>query len=156
MTVTCRPALPNDELFLRSLIKGTVSAELGAEFWPESLRTHLLAIQYDSRRQSIGTAFPRAADQIVLADGESIGWFVVDESAGEIRMVELMLVPAWRGRGAGTILIRQVLARGCVAGKPVRLSVVPSNAGAIRLYQRLGFQSTGGDESRLHMQAGSA
>ena len=156
MTVTCRPALPADEPFLRSLIVETVSVELGAEFWPEALRDHLLAVQYDSRRQSIGIAFPRAADQIVLADGASIGWFVADESVAEIRMVELMLVPAWRGRGAGTALIRQVLARGYAAGKPVRLSVVTSNTGAIRLYKRLGFQSNGGDESRLHMQAGSA
>ena len=50
--------------------------------------------------------------------------------------------PELQGKGLGTALIQAVLEQGASRALPVTLSVVPANAWAQRLYERLGFQVT--------------
>ncbi|MBC8871306.1 MAG: GNAT family N-acetyltransferase [Planctomycetes bacterium] len=51
------------------------------------------------------------------------------------------IVPEHRGRGLGTLLLRKSLEGFCEAGlKRVSLEVTAKNAGARRLYRRLGFR----------------
>ena len=57
----------------------------------------------------------------------------------EIRMVDVALLPEFRGAGVGTALTRELLEEGAKKGKPVRLRVWRENP-ALRLYQRLGFK----------------
>jgi ribosomal protein S18 acetylase RimI-like enzyme len=141
-----------DEPFLRGLVVETVAAELGASAWPEPMRTHLLGLQYTSRRQSHRLNFPGADSQIIQFNGADVGWVVVNTSPDEVRLVEIMIVPELRSRGIGTAVIREILAAGGDAGKPVRLSVNPMNRAAIRLYERLGFRHTGADETQQFME----
>lgn len=65
---------------------------------------------------------------------------VVDrQGVGGIQNVGV--VPAWRGRGLGTALIRQALCGFCRVGAVrARLEVTAENSQAIRLYQQLGFR----------------
>jgi ribosomal protein S18 acetylase RimI-like enzyme len=49
-------------------------------------------------------------------------------------------------------VLRQTLERAEKAGKPARLHVNAANAGAIRLYERLGFRRIGGDEVNYLME----
>jgi ribosomal protein S18 acetylase RimI-like enzyme len=116
------------------------------------MRTHLLGLQYASRRQSHRLNFPGADSQIIRFDGADVGWVVVNTLPDEVRLVEIMVLPALRGRGIGTAVVREILAAGGDAGKPVRLSVNPMNHAAIRLYERLGFRRTGGDETQQFME----
>ena len=135
MTVTLRPELPSDELFLRNLILDTIAAELGASAWPEPLRTQLLGMQYAGRRH-VGNS----AGFIVEADGVSAGWEALASTDSEVRLVEIMVLAELRGQGIGAVVIRQIQASARESGKPVRLNVNVTNAGAIRLYERLGFR----------------
>ncbi len=71
-------------------------------------------------------------------------WLVLDE----IHINNVALRPACRGLGLGTALMRHVLAEGRRLGaRRATLEVRASNAGAIRLYERLGFAVAG---SRRH------
>ena len=135
MTVTLRPELPSDELFLRNLILDTIAAELGASAWPEPLRTQLLGMQYAGRRH-VGNS----AGFIVEANGVSAGWAALASTDSEVRLVEIMVLAELRGQGIGAVVIRQIQASARESGKPVRLNVNVTNAGAIRLYERLGFR----------------
>jgi ribosomal protein S18 acetylase RimI-like enzyme len=141
-----------DEPFLRRLVVETVAAELGASAWPEPMRTHLLGVQYESRRQSHRLNFPGADSQIIRFDGADVGWIVVNTLPDEVRLVEIMIMPELRGRGIGTAVVREILAAAGDAGKPVRLSVNLMNRAAIRLYERLGFRRTGGDDVQQFME----
>jgi len=152
MTVTLRPEGPRDEAFLRRLILDTIAGELGASAWPEPMRSHLLDIQYAARRHPHGAAFSETSSQIIEADGADAGWFVTTTLPHEVRLVEIMVVPARRGRGVGTAAIRQLLAAAAEAGKPVRLSVSVTNHAAIGLYERLGFRRIDSDEVQHFMQ----
>ena len=54
-------------------------------------------------------------------------------------MVDIALLPDWRGRGVGTALTQPVIAEARAAGKTVSISVEKHNP-AERLYRRLGFR----------------
>jgi ribosomal protein S18 acetylase RimI-like enzyme len=153
MTISCRPEIPEDEPFLRALILQNISEELAALEWPEPMRGQLLEMQSTARRRAIRTARPGARSEIIVADGASAGWLVVAEQPSEIRLMEIMILHSLRGRGVGSTVVRNLLAEAGGARKPLRLSVSATNAGAIRLYERLGFRRIGGDEIRRHMEA---
>ena len=74
----------------------------------------------------------------VLADGETAAFFRFVSDGGRMELDDLYVLPAFRGRGIGTAVLRR-----CVAsGKPVCLYVFTENIRAIALYEREGFQRT--------------
>jgi ribosomal protein S18 acetylase RimI-like enzyme len=155
MTATLRPVRPGDEAFLRRLILDTIGAELGASAWPEPMRSHLLDIQYAARRHSHGAVIPETSSHIIQADGADAGWLVTTALPHEVRLVEIMVLPEWRGRGVGTATIRQLLSDAAAACTPVRLRVNVTNRAAIALYERLGFRRIDGDEVQHLMEYSS-
>ncbi len=61
-------------------------------------------------------------------------------AAGSCYVEELVVDPSWRGQGIGGKLLDEVLARAATAGcAEVSLSVMPDNAGAIRMYRQHGL-----------------
>lgn len=154
MTVTLRPECPDDEPFIRGLVLETVATELGASAWPEPMRSQLLGVQYAGRRQSHGLNFPAAASRIIQADGANAGWILVNTAPDEVRIVDIMVLPALRGRGIATAVLRGIVAP--TATVPVRLNVYITNHPAIRLYERLGFRRTGGDEAQHYMEVSAS
>lgn len=71
---------------------------------------------------------------LLLTDGTKADEFVVDSLAVD---------PAYRGRGVGTALLRKAEERATAMDKrTMSLGVVGENAGAIRLYERLGYRTT--------------
>lgn len=152
MTVSLRTETPEDEPFLRRLILETIAASLGASSWPEPMRTHLLEIQYSARRQSVRANFPDGDSQLILVDGESAGWLYRAKLPDEIRVVEIIVADRHRGKGVGTAVLSTVLSEAQETSKPVRLSVDVRNSGASRLYERLGFRRTAGDELHHFME----
>jgi ribosomal-protein-alanine N-acetyltransferase len=67
-------------------------------------------------------------------------WVVFDE----VHINNVAIRPAYRGLGMGTALLRHVLAEGRRLGaRRATLEVRASNAGARRLYERLGFYVAG-------------
>ena len=143
----------DDEPFLRRLITETIALELGAGGWPEPMRSQLLNLQYQNRRMGPCAGFPGAESHVILLDGEPAGWLYFANLDHEIHIVEIMVLPECRSRGAGAGAIRHVLALASAGGKPVRLTVNVLNAGAIRLYERLGFRRVGGNEVQHEMEA---
>ena len=69
---------------------------------------------------------------------------LADELKGDEFVVETLAVdPAYRGMGIGTALLQKAEARARSMGKyTMSLGVVGENAGAIRLYERVGYRRT--------------
>jgi ribosomal protein S18 acetylase RimI-like enzyme len=150
--VILRAESSGDESFIRNLILETIAGELGASAWPEPMRSHLLGVQYAGRRQSFRLNFPDAASYVIESGGTDAGWAVVTDLPQEIFLVEIMVSPERRNRGIGSTVIRQLIAEAAAHRKPLRLTVNAMNSAAIRLYERLGFHRTGGDEVRCLME----
>lgn len=150
--LSLRPVCGQDEPFLRDLIVSHIAAEPGFSILPEPVRTEISVLQHKARRGSIAATYPDAAEQIIIVDGQSAGWLVVAKLAAEVRLVEILISDAYRSRGVGSSVIRGVIESAAALGRPLRLTVSRTNLRAIRLYERLGFAPSGGDEIRLAMQ----
>ena len=154
--ITVRSEAPQDEPFLRRLIMGTAEEQLGASAWPPDIRETILNLQYQARRQAVRSRFPNGESRIILVDGSQAGWLYVAELPEETRLVEIMLLDEYRGHGIGAGVLRDLVATARAAGKPLRLSVDARNAGAMRLYERVGFRTTGSDEVQHFMEYAAA
>ncbi|WP_346189033.1 GNAT family N-acetyltransferase [Rubritalea halochordaticola] len=82
--------------------------------------------------------FAPESSSIIQEGGEDIGLLVVVEREDGFYIRDILLKPEWQGRGIGSHLLRQVLAKADRKGWQVRLRVLKGNP-AIRLYHRLGF-----------------
>jgi ribosomal protein S18 acetylase RimI-like enzyme len=152
MTILTRDATPADETFLRDLIVSHIAIELGADLWPEALRTQLTGMQCDARRQAIRANFPDAPEQVIEIDGHRAGWLVLAESDARLHLVEILIAPEWRRTGAGSAILSRICERARASGKSVCLQVEVRNTAAIRLYRRAGFHHTGDDAVRHFME----
>ena len=109
-------------------------------------------MQYSARRDSVRTNFPAGESLIILFNGQNAGWQYVAKLPDCIHLVEIMIASEFRGKGVGTALLGQLLDASRQSAKPVRLGVNAANTGAIRLYERMGFRRTGGDQIQLTME----
>ena len=75
---------------------------------------------------------------MILAGGEPAGRLYVARWENELRIVDIALLPEFRGRGIGGALLAELLAEADAAGKPVSIHVERENR-AMGLYRRLGF-----------------
>jgi ribosomal protein S18 acetylase RimI-like enzyme len=152
MLITRRPETPADEPFMRQMIIASIAQELMAWTWPPAVLDHLLGVQYTGKIGSLRANYPHGSSEMVLADGQPVGWIFLDETSGEIHLAEIMVSVEMRGKGVGSAVLQGVLSAADRAGKPVRLLVNVMNKRAIQLYERLEFQRTGGDEMQHEMK----
>jgi ribosomal protein S18 acetylase RimI-like enzyme len=108
-------------------------------------RDMLLRMQWLAQRNSYQPRYPHGEHQLVLLDGHPAGRLWVAREPGELRLVDISLLPAHRGSGVGTGLLRALQQESVAAGKPLRLSVARDNP-AWRLCTRLGFTPVAGTE----------
>ena len=79
-----------------------------------------------------------------LDDDTIVGYALVSRYVDAWHVMNIAVTPSYRRRGIATTLLERLLE--VTAGDPRRghtLEVRVSNVGAIRLYERLGFQSRG-------------
>jgi ribosomal protein S18 acetylase RimI-like enzyme len=95
-------------------------------------------MQFEAQDRSYRGLTPHASSHIVLRDGEPIGRLIVARRDGEIRVVDIALLPEHRGVGIGTLLLRQVAAEADAAGAVTTIHVELHNRARV-LYERLGF-----------------
>ena len=137
-----RPARPDDEPFLCDVYAGTRQDELACLDWTEDQKAEFLKMQFAAQHTYYHDQYAAAQFQIILADDEPVGRLYVDRRDDEIRIVDIALLPDYRGAGIGTRLLKDLLAEARAAGKPVGIHVERYNP-ALRLYERLGFERTG-------------
>ena len=139
MNITLRPAEPDGEAFLRRVYASTRAAELAVVDWTEAQQDAFVRQQFAAQDASYREHYPGAVFQVIQDDGTPAGRLYVHRRPGEIRIMDIALLPEHRNAGLGTALLRELLAEGAAAGKRVSIHVERFNP-ALRLYQRLGFR----------------
>jgi len=137
--VTLRPATGADYDFMRRLYHSTRVEELAHVPFSAEEKAAFLDQQFAAQFEHYTIHYPTCERNIIEIGGLPIGRFWVDEWREQIRLVDIALIPDWRGSGVGSKLLEGLLARGTARGKPVTIHVESFNP-ALRLYERLGFQ----------------
>jgi ribosomal protein S18 acetylase RimI-like enzyme len=138
LTWTLRPAGADDTALLLRVYAETRRDELASTGWPAEQRQAFLRMQFAAQDSHYRQYFAAAHFDIVEAWGSDVGRFYVDRADDEIRVLDIALLPEYRGRGLGGALLRAVLAEAGASGRRVALHVERNNPAAA-LYQRLGF-----------------
>ncbi len=137
-----RPVGAGDESFLAEVYASTRREELAQVGWSEHQLQDFLATQFHAQRRYYESEYPGADFQIIQAGGQPAGRLYVHRRANEIRIMDLALLPPWRGQGIGTHLLNEILAEGGRSGRRVTIHVEIFNP-ALQLYERLGFRQVG-------------
>ena len=76
-------------------------------------------MQFTAQHQYYQEHYIGADFQVILADGHPAGRLYVARWPDEIRIVDIALITAYRNAGIGAALLKDLLAEGARAGKPV-------------------------------------
>jgi len=103
-------------------------------------------MQFDAQDRHYRARFPDARFDVVERGGAPIGRLIVVRAEDEIRVLDIALLPEHRGSGAGSALLRELLAEAAARSKRVAIHVERANP-ARRLYERLGFRVEADEDS---------
>lgn len=136
--IALRPETEADRGFSRAVYGASRAEELAQVPWSDAQRGAFLDQQFEAQRAHYRAQHPRADWSIVVVDGMDAGRLYVDEAPGLLLLIDIVLLPAFRGRGIGRALMAGVIERAEGAGLAVRLYVEKDNP-ALDWYRRLGF-----------------
>ena len=140
--VTLRPATPNDAEFLYRVYAHTRYDELAPLRWPPEQVEAFLRMQFRAQDTHYRVHYAAATFDVVLCGGVAAGRLYVDRRSDEIRVVDIALLPEFRGAGVGTFLLARLQAEAAASGRAVSIHVEVNNP-ARRWYARLGFVPVG-------------
>lgn len=139
MTVALRPVESDDEEFLYRVYAGTRQEELARIGWSEEQKEAFLRTQFEAQSRYYREHYEEAEFSVVLADGRPVGRLYVARWPGEVRIVDIALLPEHRNAGIGSTLLDGLISESETSGKPLSIHVERFNP-ALRLYERLGFR----------------
>ena len=151
MTISLRPFRPDDQEFLYRLYVSTRLHEIGGFGWPAAQQEMFLRMQFNAQYHSYEAAYGKAEHQIVELDGQPAGRVMVLWEKDFALLVDIALLEEHRGRGFGGELLGELIQQCKDKRLPLRLQVLKTNP-ARRLYERLGFISTGEDQMYIQME----
>jgi len=147
--ITLRPAQPEDEAFLAAVYGSTREQEMAMVPWDAAQREAFILSQFRAQRTHYQSEYPQARDSIImlntglsrLSGGQPIGRIYIDRRECEIRIMDFTLLPAFRGQGIGTPILRRVMDEAAQTGKNVSINLDAFST-SHRLFERLGFKPT--------------
>jgi ribosomal protein S18 acetylase RimI-like enzyme len=142
MQLALRPVDDDDARFLLAVYASTREQELASVAWSAEQKEAFVAMQFAAQSAHYAQHYTGMTSDVVLIDGERAGRLLVARWREEIRIVDVALLPAFRGRGAGGELLAELMDEATEMGKRLSIHVERHNR-ALSLYERLGFEPVG-------------
>jgi ribosomal protein S18 acetylase RimI-like enzyme len=136
--IAYRPAREDELDFLGAVYASTRTEELAQVGWPAEMEQAFLKQQHEAQHAHYADVYPDAERLVIERGGERIGRLYLAEWADNVRIVDIALLPQFRGGGAGEAIVRDIAEHAFARGKKVSIHVEIFNP-AKRLYERLGF-----------------
>lgn len=156
-TMTFRPLTKSDEPFLWEMLYQAIYVPEGNKRPPRSIIHERELAKYVQGWGGPGdtglvatneTGQPIGAAWLRLFTDDNKGYGYTDNKTPEL---SIAVLPAYRGKGIGTSLLRRLLIKAQSHFASISLSVSPDNP-ALRLYRRLGFEVVGENGGSLTMK----
>ncbi|MCX6874444.1 MAG: GNAT family N-acetyltransferase [Verrucomicrobia bacterium] len=133
-----RAATPDDLAFQAQLYATTRLDEMEAAGFPAEMRGAFVAMQFNAQTTHYTQHYPAAEWSIIECDGARVGRLIVHRAEDHFNVIDIALMPEYRGRGIGTVVLRELIAEASARLLPIQLFAF-SGEHAIQLYHRLGF-----------------
>lgn len=106
--------------------------------WSEEQKKAFLTMQFEAQHKHYQVYYADADFDIIELDKKPIGRLYLERRQDEFRIVDIALLPKYRGRGVGSHFMKSIMNESAKNNLPVRIHVEHDNP-AMRLYLRLGF-----------------
>jgi GNAT superfamily N-acetyltransferase len=128
------------ELLLR-IYASTRLEELSVVPWTDDQKDAFLRQQFTAQHAHYQENYKGAAFDVIRVAGRPCGRLYVARWPREVRLVDIALLPEFRGAGLGGRIVADLLAEAREAGRTVTVHVERMNR-ALAFYERLGFAVT--------------
>lgn len=136
--IAYRPAREDELDFLGAVYASTRIEEIAQAGWPPEMERAFLQQQHEAQHAHYANVYPEAERLVIERGGERIGRLYLQEWEGNVRIVDIALLPQFRSGGVGEAILRDIGEDAWARGKKVSIHVETFNP-ARRLYERLGF-----------------
>ena len=136
-----RRFVERDLHFLKTLYASTRQEELAQTRWSEAEKEEFIALQFKAQHEHYIVHYPDAIWLVVKFNRARIGRLYLEHWPSQHRIIDIALLPEYRGRGFGASMMRDVMDEAADEKKAVSIHVEKNNA-ARKLYERLGFINT--------------
>jgi ribosomal protein S18 acetylase RimI-like enzyme len=136
--IVLRPITDADREFLVDVYGSTRDEELSQVGWAPGQREAFVRMQFHAQDVDYHRNNPDGSFDVIEVDGRAAGRLYVDRRPGDIRLVDIALLPAFRGHGIGGRLISGLMQEAAASGRTLSIHVEIDNR-AVSLYARLGF-----------------
>ena len=142
ISVVLRASTAADRDFLRDVFASTRTTEFLAAGLDAETTRELLTQQFTMQDTYYRRHFPNGRFDIVVSGEAEVGRLYHDWNSHEACVIDIALLPAYRGAGIGTRLMKAVVAEAAKREIAVSLHVELNNP-VRSLYRRLGFEKIG-------------
>ena len=133
-----RPVEESDLPLLAELYASTRREEVASTGWPAELQKAFLQQQHEAQHAHYQSTYDTTEWSIIEVAGHAAGRFYWYENETDLHIVDITLLPKYRGDGIGRALLEDFLGHARTLAKGVTIHVEKTNP-ARRLYSRLGF-----------------
>jgi ribosomal protein S18 acetylase RimI-like enzyme len=109
----------------------------GREYWQNTMR--IMHMTWEEYAQIFRT---RGEVRAIYQDDKLAGFYWIEEREDTLHLHGLILKKEFQGQGIGTAALTMLSERFANKMDKIELGVYQANIGAIRLYEKLGFQIT--------------
>ncbi len=140
-----------DDEFLVTLYASTRQRELGLLTFSEAEADSFVAMQFEAQSRHFAATYPDASHLVIEVGDHPAGRLIVDCGRDELVIIDIALLPAWRGGGVGGVVVGRLCDEADAAGVPIRCHVAHDNE-ARRFWERHGFVARGADGTHIAME----
>lgn len=137
--MTVRPVAAGDRAFLLALYASTRAHELALFPWTDEQKAAFVEHQFTAQDAHYRAYYEGAALDVIEVEGERAGRLYVHRRPHEVRVMDIALMPAFRGRGIGGDLLTALREEARASGRKLSIHVEEGNP-ARRLYERVGLR----------------
>lgn len=138
--ISLRPiCLPDDMGLLFEIFVSTRDDILNLPAWTDNEKLQFLQNQFILQHNAYIGGYKNPEFMIIRIDGEDAGRLYLEHREKDIRIIDIATLPAFRNKGAGSSVMRDILNLSDSESKSVSIHVEKSNP-AMNWYKRLGFK----------------
>lgn len=104
------------------------------------------------QRHGFMETIAQAGFTIARTGDDDVGGYCLKDRGRFLHLDMLLIDPRQQNRGLGTRIMQDLMEQSRNSGRPLQLDVLKTNAGALRLYRRLGFAIFDEDRARYRMR----